>query len=265
MLSLTLKGLWKLVNIWQSCEQEYSVLVFLTHSMDTMYTNTHTHLMALCPGLPKWAGTRKVKPIWILLKQETVSGSGIRWAICKSAPLSRQKTTPAPHHSVFTGRMPLLPPNQQRQSTEGTNVNRHWWENLNIQLNIDDSHASFHPVSAHGFRCPAAVNSGLSQELADVASCWDDARIYCSCSLPGIGSERSWNVSFVHETWPPINSACKASVMLDLWLLSQPQSITALDWYQIILLGDRDMHVNNLPNRLRSIITKACYSERPSL
>jgi len=26
---------------------------------------------------------------------------------------------PVPHHSVFTGRMPFLPPNQQRQSTEG--------------------------------------------------------------------------------------------------------------------------------------------------
>ena len=34
--------------------------------------NTHTRLTALCPGLPGWAGTRKVKPIWILLKQETV-------------------------------------------------------------------------------------------------------------------------------------------------------------------------------------------------
>ena len=55
----------------------------------------------LCPGLPRWAGTRKVKPIWILLKQETVSGSGISWAICKSAPRSRRITTPAPHHSVF--------------------------------------------------------------------------------------------------------------------------------------------------------------------
>jgi len=40
-------------------------------------THTYTRLMALCPGLPGWAGTRKVKPIWILLKQETVSGSGI--------------------------------------------------------------------------------------------------------------------------------------------------------------------------------------------
>ena len=48
-----------------------------------------------------------------------MSGSGISWAICKSAPYCRQITTPAPHHSVFTGRMPFLPPNQQRQSTEG--------------------------------------------------------------------------------------------------------------------------------------------------
>jgi len=65
------------------------------------YTHTHTRLTALFPGLPRWAGTRQVKPIWILLKQETVSGSGISWAICKSAPCCRQTTTPAPHHSVF--------------------------------------------------------------------------------------------------------------------------------------------------------------------
>ena len=50
-----------------------------------------------------------------------MSGNGISWAICKSAPRCRQITTPAPHHSVFTGRMPFLPPNQQYQSTEGNN------------------------------------------------------------------------------------------------------------------------------------------------
>ena len=53
-----------------------------------------------------------------------MSGSGISWAICKSAPCSRQTTMPAPHHSVFTGRMPFLPPNQQRQSFEGKNTQR---------------------------------------------------------------------------------------------------------------------------------------------
>ena len=83
------------------------------------HTHTHTRLTALCPGLPGWAGTRKVKQIWILLKQETVSGSGIRWAIFQSAPRSRQITTPAPPAQFFTGRMPFLSPNQQCQSTEG--------------------------------------------------------------------------------------------------------------------------------------------------
>jgi len=56
-----------------------------------MPSNTHTHLIhltALFPGLPRWAGTRKIKP--------------------------------TNHHSVFfTGQMPFLPPNQQCQSTEG--------------------------------------------------------------------------------------------------------------------------------------------------
>jgi len=65
------------------------------------HTHTHTRLTALFGELPRWAGTRKVKPIWILVKQETVSDSGISWAVCKSAPCSRQTTTPAPHHSVF--------------------------------------------------------------------------------------------------------------------------------------------------------------------
>jgi len=67
------------------------------------------------PGLPGWAGTRKVKAIWILLVLETKSGSGISWAICKSAPRCQYPTT-----LFFTGQMPFLPPNQQCQSIEGT-------------------------------------------------------------------------------------------------------------------------------------------------
>ena len=79
------------------------------------HTHTLTHLTAICPGLPGWASTRKVKASWILLKQETVSGSGISLDICKSAPLSSQITMPAPP----PGQMPFLSPHQQRQSTEG--------------------------------------------------------------------------------------------------------------------------------------------------
>ena len=73
----------------------------LNQNSTTTHTHTHIRLTALCPGLPRWANTRKVKPISILLKQETVSGRGISWAVCKSAPRSRQITMPAPHHSVF--------------------------------------------------------------------------------------------------------------------------------------------------------------------
>ena len=41
------------------------------------------------------------------LEQETVSGSAISWAICKSAPWLRQITMHAPYHSDFAGRIGL--------------------------------------------------------------------------------------------------------------------------------------------------------------
>jgi len=47
----------------------------------------------------------------------------VAWTICKqSAPRSRQITTSTPqkNHSIFTGWMLFLTPNQQCQSTEGT-------------------------------------------------------------------------------------------------------------------------------------------------
>jgi len=65
------------------------------------------------------------KSFWILPEQ---GGSGFSCSICKSfAPHSIQTTTPAPHHSVFTGQMPFLPLNQQRQSTEGNS-----WSGLHL-------------------------------------------------------------------------------------------------------------------------------------
>jgi len=96
-----------------------------TTTTTTTYTHTHTRLTALFPGLPRWAGTRTVKPIWILLKQETVSGSGISWAICKSAPRSRQITTPASHHSVFY--RPDALPAAQPTASHITERNNNFW------------------------------------------------------------------------------------------------------------------------------------------
>ena len=88
---------------WVKIGDFWQITGYLSKTVKDRHIRTHTHnrLMALSPGLPGWASTRKVKPIWILLKQETVSGVGISWAICKSAPRSRQITTPAPHHCFF--------------------------------------------------------------------------------------------------------------------------------------------------------------------
>jgi len=109
----------QLMPLWADENDEPAgITEALLHSLN----NTHTHTQPLngpFSGTTQVSRYQKGKPIWILLKQETVSDSGISWAICKSAPSSRQTTAPAPHHSVFKGQMPFLSPNQQRQSTEG--------------------------------------------------------------------------------------------------------------------------------------------------
>ena len=103
-----------------------------THDDLQCWHYTHTHpFNGPLSGTTRVSRYQKVKPIWILLKQQTVSGTGISWAICKSAPRSRQITMPAPHRSVFIGQIPFLLPNQQCQRTEG-NINIH--ENTHVLI-----------------------------------------------------------------------------------------------------------------------------------
>jgi len=84
--------------------------------------------MAISTGLPGWAGTRKVKPIWIYWsKRQWVA---VAYEILHHAQINNHAST---HHLVFTGQTPFLPPNQQRQSTEGiytthrNNTSAHKW------------------------------------------------------------------------------------------------------------------------------------------
>jgi len=53
----------------------YPFLFHCINAIDTFdlpeHTHTHTRLTALCPGVPEWAGTKKVKPIWVLLEQDS--------------------------------------------------------------------------------------------------------------------------------------------------------------------------------------------------
>ena len=127
-------------------------------------THTHTHLTALCPGLPGWAGTRKVKPIWILLKQETVSGSGIRWAICKSAPRSSQITTPVPHRSSFY-RPDALPAAQPTAS-------EHWWHIITIAVIF-----IFLVCFCADPMCGCMV---MSMAMLSTEAAWTNLKLFCS-------------------------------------------------------------------------------------
>jgi len=59
---------------------------------------------------------QKGKPFWILLEQEMMWW---QWHQLDHMQIICI-TIPVPYHSVFTGWMPFLPLNQQRQSTKGT-------------------------------------------------------------------------------------------------------------------------------------------------
>jgi len=49
--------------------------------------------------------------------------SGITLTICKQpVPRSRETTAPTPHHSIFTGQVLFLTPNQQCESIVGVNT-----------------------------------------------------------------------------------------------------------------------------------------------
>jgi len=127
--------------------------VMLTVHKSLCFPYPYTRLTALCPVLPRWTGTRKVKPIWILVKQETVSGSGISWAICKSAPRSRQITTPALHHSVFY-RPDALPATQPTAS-------KHWRNQTLTRLFITSP--TFHWNISSSLTLPHFSDMGCSQ------------------------------------------------------------------------------------------------------
>ena len=113
------------------------------------FYSTHTRAFNCpFPGIPRWAGTRKIKLIWVLLKQETVSGSGIRWAICKSAHRSRQITMPATHHSVFY-RRDALPAAQPT-------VSKHC-QSTNTKCNQNQMRVPHHHTDCHWQSVPKAV------------------------------------------------------------------------------------------------------------
>ena len=106
------------------CHSSSGVIAALSRARTHAHTHTHTHTRTH-PFNGSFSGTTQVSRyqkgktnLDFTLKQETVSGSGISWAICKSAPCSKQTPCQHPTTQFFTGRMSFLPPNQQCQSTD---------------------------------------------------------------------------------------------------------------------------------------------------
>jgi len=86
--------------MFKAASEHESSLKVITH------THTHTHTFN---GPFSWTARvgryQKGKTYldFTEARDSERQGSDISWAICKSAPCSRQITTPAPHHSVFCG------------------------------------------------------------------------------------------------------------------------------------------------------------------
>ena len=99
---------------------------------------TYSHIHTFFQDYPRWASTRKVKPIWILLKKRQ---SEWQWhklgymQVCTS--LQTDNHTSTSPLKFFTGRMPFLPPTQQRQSTE-SNSPIHYYQYCDNCNNYDD-------------------------------------------------------------------------------------------------------------------------------
>jgi len=97
-----------------------------------LHTTLHPFYSSL-DFVRNYPGELVPEPIWILPKQETVSVSGIRWAICKSASRPRQITMPALHHSVFYG-PDALPATQPTASKHWRQLTRNAYNFINVYM-----------------------------------------------------------------------------------------------------------------------------------
>jgi len=80
--------------------------------------NHHNRFTAFFPGPPGWAGARR-ELLDLMVQGKINRGKHIDHpAGCHSIRTNQCPPLPSSPY-FFTGRMPFLPPNQQRQSTEG--------------------------------------------------------------------------------------------------------------------------------------------------
>jgi len=112
--NLTVKELWKSVFICRSYDQTQSGCFFLEHH------HHHNRFTALFPGPPRWAGARR-ELLDFMVQGKINRGRHTNHPAGRHTNWTKQ-SPPPPSPSFFTGWRPILPPNQQCQSTEGNTV-----------------------------------------------------------------------------------------------------------------------------------------------
>jgi len=105
-----------------------------------------------------------------------VSGSGISWAIYKPASSSRQITTPATHHSFFTGQMPFLPPNSIK-ALKANAVHTHTIKtSRKDKLKLQPDNLYFIPGKVIETSVSECLSTGISQKHR-----LKRHKIFCAC------------------------------------------------------------------------------------
>jgi len=138
-------------------------------------THTHTHLSAFYSGTTRLSWYQKSKTN---LDFTEARDSEWQWAICKSAPRSRQITMPAPHHSVFYGpdALPAAKPTASKHwSTPQHNRQILTVENIQVQISeqvlarlLTTMFRYFKPMThAHQFLVP---ETGTGQLVPDTGT-----------------------------------------------------------------------------------------------
>jgi len=107
-------------------DRHTNMLIAHTHAQTHTRTNTHTHTHT-CLTAPLSGTTRVSRYQKGKTNLDFTEARDSEWQsyqlghmqVCTSLQTDNHASTPP--LSFFTGRMPFLPPNQQRQSTEGNN------------------------------------------------------------------------------------------------------------------------------------------------
>ena len=137
-----------------------------------------------------------------------MSGSGISWDICKSAPCSRQITMPAPHHSVFyrpdalPATQPIAPKHwRQLPNNNKITITSRWWSSyLGSHMTLPAMGASSRYLSVAStrhqqlliniWRPRLSCSKSAAQLLLsiDKTERWTDTALLHRCTLLEAGS-----------------------------------------------------------------------------